>query len=280
MKPAAIFIDLDNTLIPHRNDYHTLSLENTLALKQAQKEHIYVILATGRSLHDVTPLLHQYHLNDYGNYVIAANGAIIAKLMPKQEIIFNKSIEAELSLELITALKKFNYPLKLSINRDFYFSSTPKNKFLQQLIKFGIKNKWTAKKYDDLIDIPKNINKIGIIPTTLSKSVINNFIITLQKDFPQLAITTAGNGRYVELTAKEATKGAAVNFICKHLKIDPMQTVAIGDSNNDLSMFAVVGYPIAVGNANEQVKAAARFIAPKSHKNGVAKAIKSLKKLK
>ncbi len=49
--------------------------------------------------------------------------------------------------------------------------------------------------------------------------------------------------------------------------------MAIGDANNDLEMIAFAGLGIAMGNANEQVKAIAQDITDTNENNGVAKAI-------
>ncbi len=50
-------------------------------------------------------------------------------------------------------------------------------------------------------------------------------------------------------------------------------TVAIGDNLNDLSMFAVAGMGIAMGNAEEEVKEASTHITKRYNEDGVAYAI-------
>lgn len=49
--------------------------------------------------------------------------------------------------------------------------------------------------------------------------------------------------------------------------------MAMGDANNDLEMIEFAGLGIAMGNANEQVKAIAQDITDTNENNGVAKAI-------
>jgi len=51
----AIFIDIDGTLTTHKNKYG-ISLEDKMALKDAQKKGIYVVLSTGRSYEDLYPV--------------------------------------------------------------------------------------------------------------------------------------------------------------------------------------------------------------------------------
>ncbi|MCB1205154.1 MAG: HAD hydrolase family protein [Verrucomicrobiae bacterium] len=55
----------------------------------------------------------------------------------------------------------------------------------------------------------------------------------------------------------EAGKGAATLFVAGALGIHPDRLIVAGDSGNDLSMFAVAGRAIAVGNARRELIEAA-----------------------
>ena len=47
----------------------------------------------------------------------------------------------------------------------------------------------------------------------------------------------------------------------------------MGDNENDLTMFQIAGFPVAMGNAVDCVKARARAVAPSHGEDGVAWAI-------
>ncbi|MBR1696740.1 MAG: HAD hydrolase family protein, partial [Anaerovibrio sp.] len=54
----------------------------------------------------------------------------------------------------------------------------------------------------------------------------------------------------------------------------PMDSVlAIGDSNNDLTMIEAAGFGVAMGNANENVKKIAEYEVADCDHDGVAEAI-------
>ena len=53
-----------------------------------------------------------------------------------------------------------------------------------------------------------------------------------------------------EILPKGVGKGVAVARLAEHLRIDPHKTVALGDYNNDISMFGAAGIGIAVKNAS------------------------------
>jgi Cof subfamily protein (haloacid dehalogenase superfamily) len=77
----------------------------------------------------------------------------------------------------------------------------------------------------------------------------------------------------LEICGKSASKAEALRQLCNMLGLTANEVMACGDSHNDIEMLKVVGMPVAVGNANGQVKAIAKYIAPPNNENGVAKAI-------
>lgn len=75
----------------------------------------------------------------------------------------------------------------------------------------------------------------------------------------------------VEITSAQATKGTALLWLCERLGVDPADTVAFGDSTNDLPMIEVAGDGVAMGNAVPEVMAVADHVAPPCTEAGVAR---------
>ncbi len=89
---------------------------------------------------------------------------------------------------------------------------------------------------------------------------------------------TAGSPRtpqlaYVNVTHPDADKGRALRRAAEHLGVSLGHTVAVGDATNDLSMLAVAGTAIAMGQAPAAVRAAAHLIVPDVDAHGVATAL-------
>ena len=59
---------------------------------------------------------------------------------------------------------------------------------------------------------------------------------------------------YLDLTAKEANKGNAIRLLAEAQGIDVSEIAVIGDMENDVPMFEVAGFSVAMGNASESVK--------------------------
>jgi len=75
------------------------------------------------------------------------------------------------------------------------------------------------------------------------------------------------------LTSSKASKGDALRAACTHLGITPDQVVAFGDSENDLEMFRAAGASVAMGQADEETRAAATHVTGRNDEAGVAQAV-------
>ena len=79
-----------------------------------------------------------------------------------------------------------------------------------------------------------------------------------------------------EILHKGIGKGTSIINLCKHLNIDVNKTIAVGDYNNDISMFEAAGIGIAVSNACKEALDAADFITVSNEENAIAKVIDDL----
>ena len=83
---------------------------------------------------------------------------------------------------------------------------------------------------------------------------------------------------FYEILPKNIGKGVAIEKLVDYLKIDKNRTVAIGDYNNDISMFRAARYGIAVDNACPDAKAAADFVTVSNDEHAIAKLISDIEK--
>ena len=77
----------------------------------------------------------------------------------------------------------------------------------------------------------------------------------------------------VDFTLAGVDKATGVSRVGRTLGVDPANMVAVGDSYNDLPMLESCGFSVAMGNAPEEVRAAADFVAPSVEEDGLAVAI-------
>lgn len=78
---------------------------------------------------------------------------------------------------------------------------------------------------------------------------------------------------FFEAVPKEFSKATGIKEIADFLSVDLKDTIAIGDSNNDLMMFEAAGISIAMGNAPENIKNKVDFVTTDVDKNGIYQAL-------
>jgi Cof subfamily protein (haloacid dehalogenase superfamily) len=79
--------------------------------------------------------------------------------------------------------------------------------------------------------------------------------------------------RFVGLTREGVSKGSALRTIAMEYGIDLANVMYVGDAGNDLAALKVVGYPVAMGNADPEVLQAARCVVGHVDSGGLAEAI-------
>lgn len=78
--------------------------------------------------------------------------------------------------------------------------------------------------------------------------------------------------RFVGLTRAGVSKGSALRTVAANYGISLQQAMYVGDSGNDLSALRIVGYPVAMANAEPEVLAAATHVVPHVDEGGLAEA--------
>jgi Cof subfamily protein (haloacid dehalogenase superfamily) len=78
---------------------------------------------------------------------------------------------------------------------------------------------------------------------------------------------------YLDITNKDANKGAVVDYLSRHLKVPAEEIATIGDQPNDVLMFKRSGFSIAMGNAADEVKEEADVVTASYNAEGFAAAM-------
>jgi Cof subfamily protein (haloacid dehalogenase superfamily) len=81
---------------------------------------------------------------------------------------------------------------------------------------------------------------------------------------------------YLDITHPRANKGDAVRTLAGRLGFALAETVVLGDMSNDVAMFRVAGFAIAMGQAPAAVQAAAQAVTGPNTADGFAEAVRTL----
>lgn len=128
---------------------------------------------------------------------------------------------------------------------------------------------------DDDYDGEK-IFKLLIREVSNDKERLNHFIEENRNDY-EFCLSTNKDIALAEISPKGQSKGEAILQLSKMGLFDMKDTICIGDSPNDVSMFKVCAASIAMGQGREEVKAQALYVTDSVSDDGFYKAFAHLK---
>ncbi len=100
--------------------------------------------------------------------------------------------------------------------------------------------------------------------------------LELRRRLDGAAAAQRSQSYYLDINHPAANKGNALRAFARILGVDPAETAAIGDMGNDVPMFEVAGYSVAMGNAPPEVQAKASDVTASNEADGWAQAVERL----
>lgn len=88
-----------------------------------------------------------------------------------------------------------------------------------------------------------------------------------------LNLIAVDSGFAIHVKKPWINKGTGIEKACEYLGISPKEVAHVGDGENDLDAFRVVGYRVAVAQAPESLKEKADYVTQKPYGDGGAEAI-------
>ena len=273
MKPKLIFIDIDGTLFDHAKDAIPESAKN--AILSAKSKGHKIFLSTGRPYADIDQEILNFPLDGMivscGAVVYVDNKPIYCKTYPQKELIsliqfmldnnigfsldgIHKNYLTEEAFNCLSSLMfKNNEDSELSRammakNNCFPFEDM-KEENLKEVVKISIftKNKESCEKLFQ--KIPKSL--VGFMYKNNHLDLYNG-----------------------EISIKGITKATGLKQITNYLNIPIEDTIAIGDSLNDLDILQEAGLSICMGNGADECKKTADFVTKDISNDGLAYALK------
>ena len=95
------------------------------------------------------------------------------------------------------------------------------------------------------------------------------------KQVEGLEVTSAYDTN-IELNGPEGAKGSGVGKLADMLGIQKNEIMAFGDGLNDVSLLSAAGFPVAMENAMQGLKAVCRLVAPSNLEDGEAAVIEKM----
>ena len=254
MPKKAIFFDIDGTLMHGGRGPFEDDLE---AMEEATKRGHLLFLNTGRSYANIqAPLMALSNL--YG--ICAGCGSHI---LIREEGIYTTMYRRYLSDELLKTL----IPWIIQQPKSYILEGEQNCYFLNNV-------KWVT---DQTL-----VNKVHTFEELkeqgpkdyVTKITIEGPATPEERAFLEPLLNVISYPTYTECIIKGENKARAMELVIEKLGIRQEDTLAVGDSANDIDMVRYAGIGIAVGNASADLKAVADHITAPCGEGGVAQALR------
>lgn len=256
-------IDLDGTLFDGKKN---ISEANQLAIAEAQKKDCKIVIASGRPIHGIVPVLSTLNLFKHDDYVICYNGAKVFNTL-SGESVYDSTISGKTIKALYRESKRLNVFIH-AFRKNEELITPQHNPYTE--IETSI-NHIEAK----IVDFETIADEEAFLKCMMvdSEENINRIMTELDPIFEKELSVVRSSKVFLEFLNKTTNKGTALKELASFLNIPLNETMAIGDAGNDLEMIHVAGVGVAMENAFPEVKKAANYITTSNEQDGVANAI-------
>lgn len=264
----AIFIDIDGTL---RDSDRNLSSRTINAVKKVTDKGILVILCSGRPRKYTEQISRECFAS---KYIITSSGGMIYDYEENKVLYVNEmNKEALIKLYEIANSEDVRYIMNVGEGRVVNKVKHADQEIqLDEDIKDFVYNNPVVQCTIADSDFDKIKNLIPKIDKVENVEIKNRHKSLLDDKFKDDKTV------FCDIANINSNKGNAVKKLLEILNIPKEDTIAIGDDNNDLSMFEQVGYRVAVNNAIDIVKEKADEITLSNDEDGVAVYLEKLLK--
>lgn len=269
-----IALDLDGTLF---NNQSRISEENIKAITQATAAGINVVISTGRPF---CGLPFEAIKGTGIKYAITANGSAIYEIKAGK-CLYENCLDDEVAFSIINYLMDKRVHMDAFIAGQGYspYKCLDDAKKLQMPASLKEYIMTTRKRVNDIIDLMReNHSHMQKMTINFPKDENGNFYCRDEVydhliSNPDITVVSGGYGN-LEYTKAGVTKGVALQKLADILNVPIEETMAVGDTENDLSIVQAAHIGVAMGNATDQLKAHADYITDTNENDGVAKAIR------
>lgn len=265
-----IATDLDGTLL---DDKKQVPERNMQALQECAARGIVIVPATGRTVRGIPDRIREL---PGVRYVITTNGAVVADLeknciidscrLPMEKAVEIMELAADSSDEIMydAYIDGDGFSMERFLSNVRYYVKT---EGMEELIRK------TRQVVPDTIqyvrDQAKEVDKINFFFVDLdAKERMRETLKTVEG-----ILVTSSIPNNLEINAAGADKGGALLRLASYLNMEPAETMAFGDGENDLSMMEKAGIGIAMENGEKSVRKAADYVTLTNEEAGVAAAI-------
>ena len=262
--PQLLALDIDGTILDHDQK---LSDRVRSAVRAVADAGFHVVIATGRSMHSTVPVLDRLGLLD--GWAVCSNGAVTLRLHPALTSGFEVSDVVTFDPRPVLTLLREQLPTALYAletgHGDFLLTAPFPDGELD-----GTHTR-VAQDFEELMAEPA-----CRIVVRAPEQTSDDFMALTERVGLHGVNYAVGWTAWLDLAPQGVSKASALEQIRSRLGVAPSASLAVGDGRNDLEMFEWAGRSVAMGNAVDDVRAAADDVALPVQDDGLADVLESL----
>ncbi|MDY0885145.1 Cof-type HAD-IIB family hydrolase [Dongia soli] len=258
-KISLVLSDVDGTLVTEEK---VLTKRAEAAVRNLHDAGIRFAVTSGRPPRGMAMLFDALRLD---TPIAGFNGGLFVR--PDLAVIEQKTLPEDIAAKSIDLIRAHGLDAWVYRGNDWLITKADAPHVAREA--------WTVKFEPTIVrDVAEDLDQISkIVGVSDDHDKVQRCEADAQAAFGDRASANRSQPYYLDVTHKDANKGAVVEFLSRHLEIPAAEIATIGDQPNDVLMFKRSGFSIAMGNASDQVKGQADAVTDSFNDEGFAKAI-------
>ncbi len=250
-----IFFDIDGTLLDSKKQLPQSTKE---AIQEIKRQGNLVAIATGRAPFMFTDLMNELDIDSFVSY----NGQYVVL---RDEVIYTNPLNIDSLINLTDDALHHNHPVVFMDHEDMK-ANVPEHPFIDESIQTLKINQFPS--HD-----PHYYKGRDLYQTLLfCEEGEEERYIEKYTDFDFIRWHPLS----VDVLPKGGSKAIGIQKMLAQLNIPDENVYAFGDGQNDIEMLSEVQHGVAMGNALETVKSAARYVTRSVDDDGIYLGLKEL----
>lgn len=254
-----LLADVDGTLVTQDK---VLTEGAVAAVAKLREAGILFALTSGRPPRGMSMLIEPLEIT---TPIAAFNGGLFAR--PDLSVIEQRVIPDTLTLGVVDLLDAQGMSVWIYRGADWFVADTDGPHVAREA--------WTVRFDPTLIDSFASVSDgvAKVVGVSEDHDAVQKAAAQVHKRFGDQVSAARSQPYYADVTNPHANKGAVVSYLSAAYDIAPEEIATVGDMPNDVLMFTQSGLSIAMGNASDEVKRAARCVTTTNEDEGFANAV-------
>jgi Cof subfamily protein (haloacid dehalogenase superfamily) len=258
---SLVLADVDGTLVTEEK---VLTERAQKAVSALHNVGIRFAITSGRPPRGMAMLFGALKLD---TPIAGFNGGLFVK--PDLTILEQKTVPSDVARQAIELMRKHSLDTWVYSGNDWLITKIDAPHVAREA--------WTVKFEPKVVtDVAERLQQVAkIVGVSDDLDRVQRCEADAQSAFGQHATANRSQPYYLDVTNKNANKGAVVEYLSTHLGVPAKEIASIGDQPNDVLMFKRSGFSIAMGNASDEVKSQASAVTASYNDEGFAKAMEA-----